>query len=332
MNIKVLGYYGRRNTGDEAYKLAFPILFPTHNFEFINSAKGLDVSNTDLIVVGGGDVLYKSYLRPLYDVNVPKMALSVTVTTGSDLDHFPMFEKIVVRDEMSLAIAAKHNDNVSYLPDFSFALTPDRARGRDLINERAERAGVKLTGKLLTVVLNSYISFNHRDALSRDVNDFNKAVHHLADYIDNIQTSTIFIPFSTKMPFDDVSSCSWLQSRCHKNPGKNLLIRDDPLSVQDTLDMMSAGDASISSRLHSTIFNTLSGVPYVDLLHHDKNLGFLKSIKHEMWGNWLWFYDVKKTEDLITSFLRVGGAGSELQSITRTIKEQLRMGTKNLLR
>jgi polysaccharide pyruvyl transferase WcaK-like protein len=122
-----------------------------------------------------------------------------------------------------------------------------------------------------------------------------------------------------------------LMSRCHKNPGKNLLIRDDPIPVQDTLDMMSAGDASISSRLHSSIFNTLSGVAFADLLHHDKNLGFLRSINKEPWGNWIWFYDAKKTEKHITDILRVGGAGSELNQTTLQFKEQLRLGTKNLL-
>jgi polysaccharide pyruvyl transferase WcaK-like protein len=168
--------------------------------------------------------------------------------------------------------------------------------------------------------------------LARDVNDFNKLVHHLADLVDNIQTSAVFIPFSTKPPFDDISSLGWLQNRCRKNTRKNLLIRDDPLSVQDTLDIMSAGDASISSRLHSSIFNVLSGVGFSDILHHDKNLGFLRSIDRESWGNWLWFFEPKKTEVLITDFLRTGGPGSELQALTRKFKEQLSMGTKNLIR
>jgi polysaccharide pyruvyl transferase WcaK-like protein len=334
MNIKVLGYYGQRNVGDNSYLLAFPTLFPSHNFSFINSARGTDFSDTDLIIVGGGDVLHSQYMAPLYDNPIPKMAMSVTVTNDSDLSNFKMFKTIVVRDRMSLDIAGKHHNNVVHLPDFSFVLTPNRARGRALINERAERAGVKLTSKLLTVVLNSYISFNKKDALSRDVNDFNRIVHHLAEFIDNIQTSAVFIPFSTKMPFDDLSSNAWLAARCKKSPMKNLLVRDDPLSVQDTLDMMAAGDASISTRLHSSIFNTLCGIPYVDLLHHDKNLGFLRSIDKEAWGNWIWWdsYEPKKTEKLITDFLRVGGAGSELNSITLRLKEQLTVGTKNLLR
>src|SRR5688500_15947673 len=113
MNIKVLGYYHQKNTGDEAYKLAFPTLFPNHNFDFINTARNVDFSSTDLIILGGGDVVHASYTKYLYNVNVPKMALSVTVTPGSDLNNLKMFDKVIVRDQMSLDLAGKHHSNVS---------------------------------------------------------------------------------------------------------------------------------------------------------------------------------------------------------------------------
>jgi polysaccharide pyruvyl transferase WcaK-like protein len=332
MNIKVLGWYGNTNAGDESYKLAFPVLFPSHKFDFISSAKDVDFSNTDLIILGGGDVVYTSYTTPLYNIDVPKMALSVTITPGSDLEHLSMFNKVIVRDQLSLDLAGKYNSNVSYLPDFSFALTPNRARGRELLNERAARLGVRLTPKILTVVINSYISYNHRDALARDVNDFNNLLEGLSDIVENLDSSAVFLPFCTKMPFDDIAPSAWLQSRCRRKPGKNLLIRDEIIPVQDTLDMISASDAVVSSRLHSSIFATISGTPFVDVLHHDKNAGFLKTLGREDWGNWLWWFDAQKADRQIREFLAVGGAGAELQAFTRKAKEQLASASKYTLR
>lgn len=334
MNIKVLGYYGRRNAGDNSYLLAFPILFPTHNFDFISSAKGVDFSSTDLIILGGGDVVYTSYTSPLYNLDIPKMAMSTTITSGSDLAHLGMFEKVIVRDEMSLAIASQHNNNVSYLPDFSFALTPNRERGRSLLSQRAEEVGVRLTNKLMTFVINSYIAYNDPNSLDRDVNAFQTLIHCLAGYIDRSPHSAIFLPFSTKLPHDDIISCGWLAGRCKKNPEKNLLIRNPVITAQDTLDMIAASDVVLSTRLHSSIFSTLSKIPFVDLTHHDKNLGYLRSIGREEWSTWIWAEDFnfRKVEKLMNDFLLVGGGGSDLDVIVRKLKEQLSIGSKNLLR
>lgn len=332
MNIAVLGWYGYRNCGDESYKIAFPLLFPGHNMTFVNSFKSYDFSNTDLIIVGGGDVLKPEFTNQVKNIDIRKIALSVTLTADSDLANMGMFDKVIVRDSMSFDIVKKFHSNFALLPDFSFALQPNRERGKSLIKERFDKNGHKLTNKIVAVTINTYISYNEDDAYYRDVIAYDKMIHELARISESMDTSWLFIPFSTRPPRDDTSPNLRLSERCKKKYYKNLAIKDEILSVQDTLDMIAGCDAMISSRLHSSIFCTIAGIPFVDILHHDKNLGFLKTINKLDWGVWLWQFEAEKISRLLRDFLLVGGQGSELQQITRTSKEALKNAAPLILR
>jgi polysaccharide pyruvyl transferase WcaK-like protein len=42
--------------------------------------------------------------------------------------------------------------------------------------------------------------------------------------------------------------------------------------------MVSALDFAITMRLHADIFCTIAGVPFLDLVHHDKSKGYLESL------------------------------------------------------
>ncbi len=331
MNVTVLGWYNHGNCGDEAYKLAFPLLLPTHNFTFISDASKFDFSNTDFIVVGGGDIVKQNVIAPLYNIDIPKIAASVTITNDSDLENLKIFRKIIVRDNVSLELAQKYHDNVGYLPDFSFMLQGNKPDGQSLIANKFASAGHTLSPKVVTVILNSYITYNHDAAMYRDVIAFHKVIHELARISESMSTSWIFLPFSVKSPWDDRSAASWLAERCKNKYYKNLTIYDK-LSVQETLNVITASNAVISSRLHSTIFSVVAGVPFVDILHHNKNYGFIKTIGKENWGTWLWQFEANKVDSLLRDFLIIGGQASELQRITNMAKEQLRNASQFILR
>lgn len=334
MNIKVVGFYDHGNIGDQAFKLAFPILFPSYNFSFCDTLKNQDLADTDLIIIGGGDVVKKDIIKYLYNVDIPAIAASVTITQGSDLDNISLFKKIIVRDELSLNIAQQYHDNVIYLPDFSFVLTPDPIAGRKIIEDQFYQSGHTLTDKFVTVVLNSYISFNSNDALTRDSTAFNLLVDKLAKLCESMDYSWIFLPMSTQSPWDDRSVAAWTGNRIKNKYWRNIVIYDK-LSVQKTLNIISSSSSVISSRLHSTIFSTIAGVPFIDILHHDKNYGYVKTLDCLDWTTWLWSYDEKKVNDLLTQFLSVTDDttdyGLKLKEFTLNAKEQLFHAAPNLL-
>jgi polysaccharide pyruvyl transferase WcaK-like protein len=53
------------------------------------------------------------------------------------------------------------------------------------------------------------------------------------------------------------------------------------LDVQETLDIISASDAVVSTRLHSSIFSCATETPFLDITHSHKNKYFLETIKYE---------------------------------------------------
>src|SRR5207249_4018803 len=105
-----------------------------------------------------------------------------------------------------------------------------------------------------------------------DFVDFTKFSYDLAWVSDNTACSFVFMPFGTEMPHDDRTSNAFVSSRI-KFWQKNSVIYDK-LTVQETLDLVSACDAMISTRLHSSIFSVLAGVPLLDVTHNHKNKWF----------------------------------------------------------
>lgn len=321
-NIDVLGWFNHGNLGDEAYKLALPILFADTDLNFITHPKNIR-KNTDLVIVGGGDVVKKDFLKNLHELKIPKVAASVTITEGSDLENLYKFDQVIVRDVKSLELAGKIHKRARLAPDFTFALTPDKEHGKTLLNSLLSGAR---SPKTVVVVLNSYIAYNSDEALARDVNAFSKLIHELARIIeDTTGANFIFLPFSTQSPWDDRAMGAWIGNRCKKSYKRNKVIYDI-LSVQDTLDIIAASDAVISTRLHSSIFSTLSCVPFIDILHHDKNYGFVKTVDVTDWATWLWQLDSEKVRNLLAKFL-TDSLGNNirrpLQNYTNSAKKEL---------
>src|ERR1700722_1441559 len=119
--IHVLGWYNHDNTGDEAYKIAFPRLFPNFDLVFTDSVKDL---SPETIILGGGDILYSNFLRHIsvHQPEATKYAFSVSVR-----DDIPSgFKKIISRDVTDLC---------QWLPDFTFILKPNKTNGIRLIND-----------------------------------------------------------------------------------------------------------------------------------------------------------------------------------------------------
>lgn len=302
----VLGFYGHGNCGDEAYQISFPLLFPDYDFLFVDTVekiKSLRPDLLDCVIVGGGDIVHKNFLEGIYEIwcQTPLYALSVTVTDQSDLKNLRNFNRVVVRDRKSLLTAAQHTDGAMYLPDFTFALAPDTSSGRKILEEKFEDSGQVLTDDFIVCVVNSYISFNDYKAPARDVLAFNNLCYHLAELCEKSSSSWVFLPFSTQSPWDDRATSAWLCNRCKNGYEKNLVIYDR-LTPQDTLDIIAASSAVISTRLHSTIFSVIAGVPFIDITHHDKNLGFIETIDMLDYSANLWKYNPHKVERTLNNF------------------------------
>jgi polysaccharide pyruvyl transferase WcaK-like protein len=273
--INVIGWYGHRNIGDESYKLSFPRVFPEHDFIF--SEKPL--IGVEGYILGGGDIISEDYLNALTEYkNKHIMSVTLSSTNKSLTD----FSTIAVRDIRSVNNAAASGVHAMYVPDFAFALSPNPDRGKELIRGIFKNAGHDQYSKVISVVVNAHLMPDHA-GYARDLFAFQHFTSELGKCMDETSASFLMLPFGRGMPWDDRTANSWAVSRC-KWWKKNVCVYED-LSVQDTLDIIAASDAMISTRLHSTIFACLSCTPFVDVTHGHKNLGFLEATsltKHSM--------------------------------------------------
>ena len=164
-----------------------------------------------------------------------------------------------------------------------------------------EENGLNLYSKVVGVVLNGHLGQVKDAQLARDFITLNKAAQDIASVADLTPASFVFFPMSTGAPHDDRATNGIVASRC-KFWNKNLTIYER-LSVQETLNLIAACDAVISTRLHSTIFSILSNVPFVDLVHHDKNQMFLKTCGLEEFGISYWSFGSVQLRTLLNKML-----------------------------
>jgi polysaccharide pyruvyl transferase WcaK-like protein len=302
MKITVLGWYGHGNVGDESYKASFPLLFPNDQLLFTNLIKP-EHHDSDLFILGGGAVLEEPFIQQLRPFK-NKIALSVTANKNNLQD----FKQVFVRDVKSYQAIPS-----VLMPDAAFLLNPTQ---NDAIKPYFQNRD--LYQKKVVCVYNAHLSVV-QGQLARDQLNFLKVTNDLADIIDRTAASFVFIPFGNDDPWNDRITNSWLASKC-KFWKKNFVIYDK-ISFQQALDIIASADAVISTRLHASIFSCVAKVPFIDITHHDKNLGFLQTVGLEDWSIPYWRFNYEKCLTLLNEFLTK--PTTKLQTIVEAQRHQI---------
>jgi polysaccharide pyruvyl transferase WcaK-like protein len=276
MKVLVLGWYNHHNCGDESYKETFKMLFPHYSFTFVDRLKPDDVNECEAIVLGGGNVLRKQFIEPLSKIkDKPIYGFSIGIEDAPAAD-LTFFKHIYARDERTLNFLKLKGVSCSFCPDAALILKGDEQAGAHWLKKNFQHERYDLYSKVVTVVINGYILNGSVDGLARDAFNFIKFSYDLARIADEVPASFVFIPFGSRIPSDDRIANAWVASKC-KFWNKNF-VAFNPLSFRDALNVISASNLVISSRLHSSIFSFASGTPFVDITHHDKNRLFLEMV------------------------------------------------------
>lgn len=319
MRIQVLGWFGKGNVGDEAYKLAYPLVLPDHDMSFVTEFE----SPPDLAILGGGDVVHAHYTGRFRELppGSPYAVASVSLTEGSDFDFLRGAVGVNVRDRYSLRLAIDRGIDAVLIPDFAFALRPDADRGRSLALGVLEGQDKDVYDRIVVVVVSAYLMHAGPRSLSRDLTRFLQVSQDLSDVLDSTDASVLFVPFCTRDPIDDRAANSFVASRCkwHK---KHAVIHG-PVGVQDALDLIAGADAVVSTRLHSSIFATVAATPFVDVTHHSKNAGYLETIGRPELSVPFWDFGRGVFREKLGRCLDLVGSDPGLSSIAQNYRSQL---------
>lgn len=328
-NILVTGWFGHGNCGDESYKLAFPAVFPGYNFQFVERIP--KQHQADAYILGGGNVLSPAFLDQYQLIkDKPKHLVSVSAFGEVDAKLLQGFDQVLVRDVRSKKILEGKGIKCTLMPDIAFSFQSEPEEGYMKLRSMFQTENLKLYNKIVTIIVNAYVAASNPDVRkSKDEFAFLSFCYDLAEIMDNTAASFVFIPFCTRGPADDRIANSWVASKC-KYWDKNMVVYDK-LSVQDTLNIIGASDAVVSMRLHSSIFSCVANTPFVDITHHDKNLGFLETIGKTDRSISYWNFDKEKCYLLLNETLKNPEPHkSDLQGITKEQKRQLAEVSRNV--
>jgi len=253
MKIDVVGWYGRRNAGDEAFQYAMRDFFQGHEVNFVSPPQR--PQNGDIIVLGGGAVVSPYYLETLPS-DKPLYALGVGLEYESEVDLLAKhnFKHVILRTSTDTAAAkAKLKCPVDVAPDLAFWYkrsydpTPDKG--------------------IIAVLLTDYIN----PAIDRPPEEFAAKAHslhrNLAAVLDVFVERghrILFVPCSTwgyaddrRIAMDVISYMQHMNVRCDAS-----LVGMTPKNIIRTLEDC---ELVICQRFHAHIFSMIAGSPFVSI-------------------------------------------------------------------
>ena len=247
--VLVLGYYDRKNTGDEMYKTAIPkILGASAQCTFVctDDLENVEAANYDVIVVGGGDVINSYFLskvsRITYDFEGPVYAFSVGIGYEEDAKRLDMFDHVFVRSHRDLEMARARigSKNVTYTPDACFVLAEETIKSVEFLDVGVCLAGPvlrKRTG-LFDNLLSSLVSISSRSRRKLRIHT---------------------IPFNLSQ--DDAESDLEVSTRFVRELKRNgVLTRSfSYASAHDVIDSIKKMEIVVAMRFHSAVFGVSYG-------------------------------------------------------------------------
>lgn len=250
MKIAVIGWYGKRNAGDDSFQTAFRQELPGHELFFCQQVGDLP-SPPDAVIFGGGGVVSPGRYFSNLTKEQPLYALGVDLaTSGKDYENWTKynFQEIWTRSELyTCDLQAAGHLQVKYCPDLVFAITPPAPRDND---PKVKRLIVCMTDELKKVP--GALAIVQAD-LARMSEDWE--IHFVSFYC------------GTKNPDWEIHR----ELAAGLPEGARVVHREDYGTPEDVMQYMSEGDLVLSMRFHGIIFSTLMGIPFVAFSATGKN-------------------------------------------------------------
>lgn len=144
MNIAFVGAYDYGNVGDDQYRNVFKKHLPNHTLSFYNSDKPRELNDEDLLVIGGGGLIYNARnhfnFMEEYMIDAKKKGIPIAmISCGIQLMNknirdlkvwkkwFDYAKVITMRSQRGAQIVKRFssNPNIHYYPDLGYLFSTD---------------------------------------------------------------------------------------------------------------------------------------------------------------------------------------------------------------
>jgi len=275
LSVTFIGWYGRENCGDEAFKEVHRQIFPGESLEWICDQQP-GVQDGKKFVLGAGDVFLDYYLQSIpEDADFWVYGVGVGGERGFDriLRYKDRIKGIWLRNAKDVAVLNGLGMPALYTPDIVFNL-------RDQTKEW-ERPPLGKTKKMYVILSNNMYQAAHRDNSIRLASYLEYFKHELALTLNGLAKfyDVVLLPFSMDPNDFDPGFCSDIYSlmtkfnRAETDEPAVTILRDTP-SPMAVMRLLHGADLVLSMKFHGLVFATLLGIPFVNIGISRKNQMF----------------------------------------------------------
>ncbi|MFZ2988913.1 polysaccharide pyruvyl transferase family protein [Ideonella sp.] len=265
--ISFVGWYGRSNVGDEAFKEVHRFLFPDTPIEWRDDRSSPVTDGARYWVLGGGDVLSDFYVKTIPAGQ--RFSIYGCGIAGSDqfntlqrwaprIDHIWLRNRGDAQHAQSLGLPA------SFSPDIVFQLRGHYAKLRAAGAIR-NPAGPRERKRVVI-----FPSANATQAADRngDLRDYHyyafmqREMALLCDFLSDYY-DVVFYPLSTNVNDNDRLFALNVVSAM-KNPSRARVMQGDD-EIAEVVEMTRDADLVLSMKFHGIVFSILSGTPFLNI-------------------------------------------------------------------
>jgi len=252
--INVLGWYGRNNCGDEAFKDAFEVLFRGEELSFTVEKIEEEASR---LILGGGDVVKPYYLDVIpNDKPIELIGVGLGYESEIELLASKKVTRAFFRNKEDVKLAQEKGINAVLCPDLAFLLPKPDGLTTPVPRSRPEK---KKLAVLLSDNVNPTLEFKRESYYAEY---FKSEMAESLDYL-NEWYEIYFLPLSHELYSFDCKMHMDVANRMRKPIQQN--IYTVPKTPRETIEFIAQMDLVVTAKFHGIIFSVLAGVPYVSV-------------------------------------------------------------------
>lgn len=264
MRLIFVGWYNRRNVGDESFKLVHQFLFPELEKIWLENASGFEFQEGDVVVVGAGDVVKPYYIETL-PRDIRFFIYGCGLSGPEDLEYLVSLKDRLygawLRNRADVDALAARGIDSRYTPDVCLQLAGQLSLGSPHPTRK----------RIAFLPSNGASRSYQRIGDIRGASYMNYFVHECAAIVDDLSQyyDIDLIAMSGDNNDDDLAFVNSVFS-LSANRG-SMIVHEYHADPVRTIELISAAALCITMKYHGIIYSLVTGRPFIDIGMTRKN-------------------------------------------------------------